>query len=143
MVTLNPFTYGNPISDPKRFIGRRRDVEQIFMRLRNEHGQVAIQIIVLMVRRLRTMDEMVGDMVFLDATTRVAKKLLELADTYQEGRAPSGDVTVPLGQGELSRLVGSSRETVSRALTTYRKMGLLTTSHRRITITNLEGMASS
>ena len=90
MVTLNPFTYGNPISDPKRFIGRRRDVEQIFMRLRNEHGQVAIQIIVLMVRRLRTMDEMVGDMVFLDATTRVAKKLLELADTYQDGRGPFG-----------------------------------------------------
>ena len=35
MVTLNPFTYGNPISDPKRFVGRRREVEQIFMRLRN------------------------------------------------------------------------------------------------------------
>ena len=35
MVTLNPFTHGNPISDPKRFIGRRREVEQIFMRLRN------------------------------------------------------------------------------------------------------------
>ena len=35
MVTLNPFTYGNPISDPERFVGRRREVEQIFMRLRN------------------------------------------------------------------------------------------------------------
>ena len=35
MVTLNPFTYGNPISDPKRFVGRQREVEQIFMRLRN------------------------------------------------------------------------------------------------------------
>ena len=35
MVTLNPFTYGNPISDPKRFVGRRREVEQIYMRLRN------------------------------------------------------------------------------------------------------------
>ena len=35
MVTLNPFTYGNPISDPKRFVGRDREVEQVFMRLRN------------------------------------------------------------------------------------------------------------
>ena len=34
MVTQNPFTYGNPISDPERFVGRRREVEQIFMRLR-------------------------------------------------------------------------------------------------------------
>lgn len=35
VVTLNPFTYGNPISDPSRFVGRQREVEQIFMRLRN------------------------------------------------------------------------------------------------------------
>jgi serine/threonine-protein kinase len=32
----NPFTYGNPIRDPRRFVGRNREVEQIFGRLRNE-----------------------------------------------------------------------------------------------------------
>lgn len=32
----NPFTYGNPISDPVRFVGRAREVEQIYGRLRNE-----------------------------------------------------------------------------------------------------------
>ena len=32
---VNPFTYGNPISDPARFFGRRRQVEQVFSRLRN------------------------------------------------------------------------------------------------------------
>jgi len=32
----NPFTYGNPISDPRRFVGRAREVEQIFGRLRNK-----------------------------------------------------------------------------------------------------------
>jgi transcriptional regulator with XRE-family HTH domain len=31
----NPFTYGNPISDPQRFFGRRHEVEQVFSRLRN------------------------------------------------------------------------------------------------------------
>jgi len=31
----NPFTYGNPISDPARFFGRKREVEQVFSRLRN------------------------------------------------------------------------------------------------------------
>lgn len=35
MKPLNPFTYGNPISDPHRFVGRTREVEQIFSRLRN------------------------------------------------------------------------------------------------------------
>ncbi len=31
----NPFTYGNPISDPRRFFGRQRETELIFSRLRN------------------------------------------------------------------------------------------------------------
>ena len=35
----NPFTYGNPISDPERFIGRQREVEQVFSRLRNREAE--------------------------------------------------------------------------------------------------------
>ena len=31
----NPFTYGNPISDPARFFGRRSEVEQVYTRLLN------------------------------------------------------------------------------------------------------------
>lgn len=31
----NPFTYGNPITDPVRFIGRRREIEQVQSRLLN------------------------------------------------------------------------------------------------------------
>jgi hypothetical protein len=36
--------------------------------------------------------------------------------------------------------VGASRETVSRALNSYRRMGQLTTSHRRISITDFEAL---
>ena len=32
---VNPFTYGNPISDSTRFFGRQWAVEQLFSRLRN------------------------------------------------------------------------------------------------------------
>ena len=45
-----------------------------------------------------------------------------------------------MGQDELARLVGASRETVSRALNSYRRLGMLDTSHRRITITDLAGL---
>ena len=111
-----------------------------FLSFINEHSGVAIEIIALLVRRLRAIDEMIGDMVFLDVPSRVAKKLLNLVETYQNSQDSNGDVAIPIGQEELSRLVGSSRETVSRALTSYRKMGLLTTSHRKITITNMQGL---
>lgn len=35
MKRSNPFTYGNPITDASRFIGRARQIEQVFSRLRN------------------------------------------------------------------------------------------------------------
>jgi len=35
----NPFTYGNPISEPSRFFGRQREVEQIYSRLRNREAE--------------------------------------------------------------------------------------------------------
>ena len=38
-MTGNPFTYGNPISDPERFFGRQREVEQVFSRLRNREAE--------------------------------------------------------------------------------------------------------
>ncbi len=31
----NPFTYGNPISDPRRFFGREHEIDLVFSRLRN------------------------------------------------------------------------------------------------------------
>jgi hypothetical protein len=34
-MTNNPFTYGNPISDPRRFFGREHEIELVFSRLRN------------------------------------------------------------------------------------------------------------
>ena len=87
----------------------------------DSHTQLSIQIIALLVRRLRNMDQLVGELVFLDVPTRVAKKLLELSEMYRDASSDSPNVTVPMGQEELSRLVGASRETVGRALTTYRK----------------------
>lgn len=35
MVESNPFSYGNPISDPGKFIGRQRELHQVFSRLSN------------------------------------------------------------------------------------------------------------
>ncbi len=34
-MAVNPFTYGDPISDPARFFGRSREVDQVFSRLCN------------------------------------------------------------------------------------------------------------
>ena len=117
---------------------------QDFLDFMSENPEVSSDVTNLLTRRLRNVNEMLGDVVFLDVPTRVAKQLLALAENYIDEE--NGDasleipIVVPIGQDELARLVGASRETVSRALTSYRRLGMVTTSHRRITITDLAGL---
>ena len=118
---------------------------QDFMDFLEEHPEVVAKTTNLLTQRLRSVNQMLGDMAFLDVPTRMAKQLLELAETYSSGDEEQGNVDVPLGQDDLARLVGASRETISRTLNSYRRLGILSTSHRRITITDrnaLERMAS-
>ena len=106
------------------------------------HPEVVAKITSLLTHRLRSVNQMLGDMAFLDVPTRMAKQLLELADSNSGGNGP---VEVLMGQEELARMVGASRETISRALNSFRRLGILSTSHRRITITDrpaLERMSS-
>ena len=117
---------------------------QDFLDFMSENPEVSSDVTNLLTKRLRNVNQMLGDVVFLDVPTRVAKQLLALAENYvneEDGEAsPEGAIVVPIGQEELGRLVGASRETVSRALKSYRRLGLVTTSHRRITITDLVGL---
>jgi CRP/FNR family transcriptional regulator, cyclic AMP receptor protein len=71
---------------------------------------------------------------------RLAGLLLDLARRH--GRETDGgiEVALPLSQEELASLVGTSRATVTRALSNWRKRGLIRTGQRHITITDLGGL---
>src|SRR5437667_6740650 len=53
-----------------------------FHRAIMKNPKIAIQVLEVLSKRLRTTDQMVEDLIFLDVYGRVAKKLLELADTH-------------------------------------------------------------
>jgi CRP/FNR family transcriptional regulator, cyclic AMP receptor protein len=72
---------------------------------------------------------------------RLAALLLDLAERH--GRTVNGALylmTPPLSQGELASLAGTSRATVTRALSSWRKRGFIRTAQRHITIINLEAL---
>jgi len=110
---------------------------QDFLEFLSDNPEVASEVNRTLVQRLRSSNQMLGDMVFLDVPTRVAKQLLALVETYLEDGAVDGVIPVPVSQDELAHLVGASRETVSRALNNYRRMGILSTSNRLVTINDL------
>ena len=79
---------------------------QGFLDFLGENPELAADVNTMLVQRLRNVNQMLGDMVFLDVPTRVAKQLLALAETYAEDAKPGDQIVVPLGQDELARLVG-------------------------------------
>ena len=112
-----------------------------YLEFLGQHPEVSVHITSVLAARLCGANEMLGDLAFLDVPTRVAKHLLALSETHSTGGDDATEnIEIPIGQEELARLVGASRETVSRALNSYRRMGLLTTSHRRISITDFEAL---
>ena len=68
---------------------------------------------------------------------RLARVLLYLAD--RRGQAVNGAIylDLPLTQDELASLAGTSRATVTRALSSWRRRGFLLTTQRHITIIDL------
>lgn len=72
----------------------------------------------LLATRLRVMDEVLADSVFLDVTGRTAKRLLELANGDDEFQ-------LPVTQEELAGMVGASRERVNKAIASFIRLGWL------------------
>ncbi|MEQ8842998.1 MAG: Crp/Fnr family transcriptional regulator [Acidimicrobiales bacterium] len=91
-------------------------------------------VVKLLAKRLRSMDETLADSVFLDVTGRTAKRLLELA-------GDSDEFILPITQEELAGMVGASRERVNKAIASFVKLGWLDQSDRRYVITNREQLS--
>jgi CRP/FNR family transcriptional regulator, cyclic AMP receptor protein len=80
------------------------------------HPALARRVIELLGERLRRSGREFQDLVFFDAPTRLARKLLDLAEDYGEPADGRITVTVRMTQGELAQMLGMSRPNVNRLL---------------------------
>jgi CRP/FNR family cyclic AMP-dependent transcriptional regulator len=91
------------------------------------HPDQLWQVVRLLAGRLRVMDGVLADSVFLDVTGRTAKRLLELAGDADE-------FSLPVTQEELAGMVGASRERVNKAIASFVRLGWLEQRERRYRI---------
>jgi CRP-like cAMP-binding protein len=82
------------------------------------------RVVELLANRLRVMDGVLADSVFLDVTGRTAKRLLEIA-------GDADDFSLPVTQEELAGIVGASRERVNKAIASFVKLGWIEQRDRR------------
>jgi CRP-like cAMP-binding protein len=98
------------------------------------HPTTSLAILAEMSRRLRRADEVIGNLALLDVYGRVARLLRDLAK--REGQSSPDGIVIrerPT-QAEIAAMIGTSRETVSRALSDFVRRGLLVVSGRRIVL---------
>jgi CRP/FNR family transcriptional regulator, cyclic AMP receptor protein len=83
-------------------------------------------------RRLRRADEVIGSLAMLDVYGRLAGKLRELAASEGEQHEEGVLIRQRPTQVEIAAMIGTSRETVSRALSELSRRGFLEMSGKRL-----------
>jgi CRP-like cAMP-binding protein len=121
------------MKDSRLLVLRRDDFQQQI----REHPSIALKVLKVMVQRLRQADAKIGGLVLLDVNGRVARLLLDLAD---ESGGPK--ITRRLTHHTIAQMIGSSRETVSRAMRELVERGLIDVTRREITVRDRDGLSA-
>jgi len=99
---------------------------------------LALKILRLMSKRLRLAQIQVRDLALKDTYGRLASMLLMLAKDHGEQTLAGMKIDLPLSRQELANLIGTTRETVTRILSDFRKFKCIDLEKQAITIINEE-----
>jgi CRP/FNR family cyclic AMP-dependent transcriptional regulator len=96
--------------------------------------RTALRVLGELSRRLRRADAVIGDLALLDVYGRLAGKLRELARS--DGEEIEGGIVIRQRptHAEIAATIGTSRETVSRALSELSRRGLVATAGKRLVL---------
>ncbi len=96
------------------------------------HPRTALRVLTELSRRLRRADAVIGNLALLDVYGRLAGKLRELAAADGEEVEDGVLVRERPTQAEIAATIGTTRETVSRALSEFARRGWVTMSGKRL-----------
>ncbi len=105
---------------------------QDFLAILARHPLLMARVVMVMAKQIFRLEQTIESMASQPVPRRLATLLLE---EMEEGETmESGVLLPPHSQEELARLVGTTRESVSRSLSVWRAEGLITMRGRRIVI---------
>jgi CRP/FNR family transcriptional regulator, cyclic AMP receptor protein len=116
-------------AEPSRLLAlSRRDFQAHI----EAHPRTALRVLTELSRRLRQADGVIGNLALLDVYGRLAGKLRELALAEGEETEDGLVLRKRPTQAEIAAMIGTSRETVSRALSDLARRGHVVVSGRRL-----------
>jgi CRP/FNR family cyclic AMP-dependent transcriptional regulator len=112
------------------------DLEDLLKR----YPVVAQAMIQLLVARVRDVTHHVEAMTFQDVQGRLAYELLKLAERFGRRSETGIEVNIPLTQGDLATIIGATRESVNKSLSTLRAENLVQVEGVYLTILDSVGL---
>ena len=109
-----------------------------FRRLQRAHPGVKDVLLRLLADQLRRSSDRIVEAHYVDAETRVRRRLHELAGKYGD---TAGEVAVPLTQEDLAAMAGTSRATVNRVLREEERRGVVALARGRVTVLDALALA--
>jgi CRP/FNR family cyclic AMP-dependent transcriptional regulator len=116
----------------------RRDLLPFFER----NPKAALKLAGVLATHVRRLSELVEDTVFLGLPSRLAKKLLSLAQRYGKETPEGVLIDLKLPQHELGELVGTSRESINKQLRQWGEEGLVSVERGYVTLRDRERLES-
>jgi CRP/FNR family cyclic AMP-dependent transcriptional regulator len=118
------------MTDCELLIIDRRDVIPLF----EKHPEICMLLLRILCRRLRQTSEQVEDVLFRSLEARLAKVLLQLAESADRMEPRDPAVGLHLSQNELAAMAGGSRESVNKQLQVWQRAGLIALGRGEIVI---------
>ena len=87
--------------------------------------------------RLRNTDDFLESTCFLSVSARLAKKLLDLTESYGQQDGDGVYIDLNLTQKELGDMIGSTRESINKELKILRDKGLIVMQENKIQIIDM------
>ena len=124
------------MTDCELLVLNRRD----FLHLLETRSDLCMILLRILCRRLRQTSEQVEDVMFRHLESRVAKALLQLAESVGLHGLQSASVELHVSQRELGNMAGGSRESVNKILQNRHRQGLIDLGKASVLIRDLEAL---
>lgn len=113
---------------------RNEDLENL---IRN-NSEIALHIIKVFSKKLFSSQQKVKELALGDTFTRTAQTIIKLAQSSGVRTDEGIELNLNISRQELANLIGTARETVSRALSQFKKEGSINIDRKKVIIKDME-----
>lgn len=114
--------------------------EEALLKLIERYPQIALNLVRVIGRRLREVQERLREVASQRVERRIAHALLRFTAPTVPSKDPGAALNFPLTRKDVADMCGATLHTASRVLTAWERAGLITSQRQRVTIRDLRAL---